>query len=149
MGGAKFSRWAMTDDIHARAPVDRLAAKVTRPGFRFDPQKRIQTDDSPNPLPTRLITPAMLASPNFQDLTGVRFGRFRVIGMAKHKKKHWVVRCACGIYSTRCSKAIKNPANHVDRCEHCRHWRRTGRELGPDSSMGQGMGRPGPEAKSP
>lgn len=116
-----FSRWPLTDDIHARAPVDRVAVRVTSRGVSFNPQKRVLTGDSSTPIPTRPILACMRSQPNFQDLTAVRFGRFRVIGLAAQKLGHWVVRCDCGTYSTRASKAIKNPANHVDRCEHCRH----------------------------
>lgn len=125
------------DDIHSRKPVDRLAAQVVQPGVHFTPEKKVLSNDSDTPIAVRPIPKAARSAKNFDDLTGRKFGRFTVIGLARDFKKQWVVRCDCGRYSTRHSKAVKNPANEQDRCEHCRHlaylkreehWRRTGRD---------------------
>lgn len=119
------------DDIHARAPVDRVAVRVSGPGEHFEPRKCVLTNDSDLPLAARP------APANARDLTGLRFGRFVVIGFSSDHRGHWVVRCDCGRYSTRRARAIKNRANSDDRCEHCRHlaflqrdayWWRTGRD---------------------
>ncbi len=122
------------DDIHARAPVDRVAARVVfSTGEHFDPNKQVLRNDSETPLRVTPVTKAMLKSGSFVNLTGLRFGRFTVLGVAKDFPG-WVVRCDCGRYSTRRAKAIKNPANAQDRCDHCLHlaylqrneiWRRT------------------------
>jgi hypothetical protein len=101
------------DDLHARVAVDRVAAKVTKPGEHFEPNKRVLTNDSDTPIAVQQVPS------HIKDLTGTRFGRFTVIGFAT--KGGWVVRCACGKYSTRRQKAIINPENAQDRCEHCRH----------------------------
>lgn len=126
-------------DIVTRAPVNRLAATVVSRGEHFDPKKKILTDDSATPLPTRPIPPDTRKSATCVDLTGVRFARFTVLGLSAAKKKMWVVRCACGTYTTRSAKAIRNPENTLDRCETCRYvyylkrnelWRRTGKREG-------------------
>lgn len=126
------------DDIYSRVPVDRVAVWVAGPGEHFNPTKRVQANDSEEPIATR---PARISERNadgFLDLTGQRVGRFMVLGLARDFARQWVVRCDCGRYSTRHAKAIKNPANTQDRCEHCRHlaflkrderWRRTGRDV--------------------
>lgn len=125
------------DDVHARVPVDRVAVRVTGGGVHFYPNKKIQTADSPVPIAIREINRSERANPEFVDLTGSRIGRFTVIGAAKYVLGRWVVRCDCGTYSLRSSRAIKNAANSQDRCEQCRHlaalkreeyYRRTGRD---------------------
>ena len=62
-----------------------------------------------------------------KDLTNVRFGKFVVIGfLTKRRKKNgtdkkiWLVKCDCGRYETRRSKAILNPKNSNDKCKVCR-----------------------------
>lgn len=55
-----------------------------------------------------------------EDLTGRQVGELTVVGYARHYPRSWVVRCGCGVYTTRSSKAIRNPANSGDKCDHCR-----------------------------
>lgn len=106
--------------ISHHTPVNRLAAKVIRKGIEYTPDKKIVQVHSDVPLPT--ISPSY----NEIDLSGKRFGRFVVIGKFKPKegnkngKARWVVRCACGRYETRSSKAINNPHNSADCCDECR-----------------------------
>jgi len=129
------------DEIIARAPINRQAAEVTGPGTHFDPKKKIQTKDSDTPIPVRSPLASEKSNPCFKDLAGIRFGRFVVLGIFADSKPgiglRWVVKCSCGVYSVRAGKAIKNPENTQDRCEHCRYlaylkrnecWRRTGRQ---------------------
>ncbi|WJT09232.1 hypothetical protein [Vibrio harveyi] len=118
------------------APVDRVAARVLRGGENYTPDKKIQTADQKTPIPTKK-TPA-----NAPQLTGIRFGRMTVLGFAivqtGKKGGSWVVRCDCGTYTLRRTRAIRNPNNDQDRCEECRHLahlkrteahRRTGKDL--------------------
>ena len=124
-------------NIYARTPINKTAAIVIGRGFYYEPNKIVLTNDSDMPIATRPFTKVELRNKSFIDLTGVRVGRFIVIGVSKDFKGGWVVRCDCGMYSTRKAKAIKNPENVQDRCEHCRHLaflkrnslcRRTGRD---------------------
>jgi len=125
------------DVCHAVFPVNRVAVWVSLRGENFVPNKVVLTNDSWTPIPTRKAKKVELNTDGFVDLTGRRFGRFTVIGIAKDIKARWVVRCSCGIYSTRSAKAIKNKNNDIDSCEHCRHlaflkreeaYRRTGKD---------------------
>jgi hypothetical protein len=59
--------------------------------------------------------------PNATNLAGLRFGRFRVVGMQAGVSGRWVVRCDCGNYEIRRAKAILNPDNWGDRCTYCRN----------------------------
>jgi hypothetical protein len=64
--------------------------------------------------------------PDGPDFRGRAFGRFVVIGLMdaprRNKGARWVVRCKCGMYETRVTKAICNPVNNtVDRCADCRN----------------------------
>lgn len=80
-------------------------------------------------LPVNVVTPhwelcppmktVKFAAPD-HDLTGRKFGRFTVVGFSRDYAKKWVVRCACGDFETRSSKAVKNPANAEDCCTICR-----------------------------
>jgi hypothetical protein len=64
-----------------------------------------------------------------ENLTGKKFGRFVVMGLyqseprggSQGRKNIWLVRCACGDYESRTTKAVKNPSNKEDRCLECRH----------------------------
>ena len=107
----------MIDDIHARKAINGTAARVLAKGEHFTSSKKVLTADSETPLPLRPIPL------NMEDLRGEKFGRFTVLGAAAHHKGRWVVRCACGMYTLRTTKAVKNPANTVDCCEQCRHLR--------------------------
>lgn len=113
-----------------RVPVNKTAALVTGRGVHYTPKKKIQTADQITPIPTRPVRHGV-------DLSGTRQGRLTVIGLAHRVKGRWVVRCDCGVYTLRTAKAISNPANNQDRCEHCRHlaqvkrsyhWRKTGKD---------------------
>lgn len=124
--------------INTLNPVNIVAVRVVF-GFKeeYNPKKKVQSNDNPMPIELRQITKAELNSPNFKNLAGIKFGRFEVIGLAKHFMGKWVVRCKCGMYSTRKKKAILNPNNGQDRCESCRdlafkkkkmHYKETGKD---------------------
>lgn len=72
------------------------------------------SNDQYEPIPTRPVSKIQ------EDLTGIKFGKFRAIGPSKYKKKRWVVKCDCGVYTLRKSSAIKNTSNGWDRCGSCR-----------------------------
>ncbi len=109
------------DDIYARAPIDRLAARVVMfSGEHYIPNKKILTKDNEMPLSISNLEKEK-QSPKFEDIRGKKFGRFTVIGLSSEIKGRWVVRCDCGTYSLRKKKAIFNPLNTQDRCENCRH----------------------------
>lgn len=62
-------------------------------------------------------------SPFQENLIGYGFGRFRVVGKYGRRKKTgsiWLVKCDCGDYEVRTTKAIKNPKNTEDKCAICR-----------------------------
>lgn len=86
-------------------------------GEEYIPNKKVLTNDSDLPIEIHSIPTLSYGE---EDLTGVIFGRFKVVGKAKNILGRWVVRCLCGKYSTRKRKAIKNEKNTQDRCEHCR-----------------------------
>lgn len=109
-------------DIHARAPIDRVAVRVVMfLGEHFNPDKIVLTNDSETAHRVIRFSKAMRCNPSFDDLTGKRVGRFTVMGLAQDFKGSWVVRCDCGRYSTRKKKSLTNHENVQDRCEHCRH----------------------------
>ena len=136
-GGGGVMGKEIINDIHTRVPVNHTAAAVVLgKGVHFIPNKIITTGDSELPIPTKPLTRHELSQPQFVDLTGKKFGRFTVIGKSRDHGARWVVRCSCGKYSLRKTKAINNPSNAQDRCEECRHlahlkreqmWRATGR----------------------
>ena len=88
------------------SPVNRLAASVIRPGIRYEETFTSKSEVlSDAPLPTRAYPQSAKQEDN---LTGQKFGRFTVIGMAA-SSPIWVVRCACGRFCYRKAKALKTP----------------------------------------
>jgi hypothetical protein len=111
-------------------PINKTAALVLSSGVNYVSPKVIQNADRQTPIETRPLPKGVI------NLTGLVVGRLTVIGLSKESKGCWVVRCACGIFTLRRAKALKNARNHWDRCEECRHlaylkrtehWRRTGK----------------------
>lgn len=99
-------------------PVNKTAARVIKPSSiddRFDTKK---SEGAAQHLFWETPKPHVHLARTEKDLTGFRFGRFTVVG--KLIKKKWQVRCSCGNYSARKSKAILNPNNNNDCCEVCR-----------------------------
>ena len=100
-------------------PVDATARRVTGRGIHYEkvPHPSIRHTDF---LPTRKPTNQLQ-----RELTGVRFGRFRVIGpsadyAASVQRCSYVCVCACGKHEHRTAKAIRNPKNNWDCCMRCR-----------------------------
>lgn len=65
----------------------------------------------------------VLKDPNFKNLTGLKIGCFKVMGLLKCKDfNKWVLKCCCGNYEIRTSKTIKkiNPEkSDENRCQSC------------------------------
>lgn len=104
--------------IYARKPVNKTAARVVGAGTSYDCPVQINELEQDTPIPTKKVMD------NQPDLTGVRRGRFTVVGLyaeSQPGKTKWVVRCDCGRYTLRGNRAIKNAENSQDRCHHCRH----------------------------
>lgn len=104
----------MIDDWHARTPIDGNAAGVLRGGAHFVSKKKIQTADQETPHATKPLPR------DVPDLRGRVCGWLTVVGLSADVRKKWVVRCVCGMYTLRTTKAIRNPANSADKCEQCR-----------------------------
>ena len=112
-------------EIARRVPIDRTAARVTQAGPKgLESAKTIAQTHSDTPLPTYRVPSGI------KDLTGKAVGSLTVIGLAKPTEtkqeqvgnhRLWVCRCVCGRYLTRRAKAINNPKNTQDCCDHCRH----------------------------
>lgn len=114
------------DKIATALPVNSTAAMVVRVGVHFEPKMK------PHTVVTTDIMPRVwTGSHKNYDLTGTKFGRFVVMGLSVETAKRWVVRCQCGNYELRKSKAILNPANIDDRCHVCRatHYITEGRDM--------------------
>ncbi|MCX8796617.1 hypothetical protein [Vibrio parahaemolyticus] len=98
-------------------PIDSTASRVIRPSSinnQFHTKKSQGASSYyywENPRPQIQVSSDI-------DLTGKKFGRFTVTGLLYKGK--WQVRCACGNYSARKTKAINNPNNNQDCCEVCR-----------------------------
>ena len=126
------------DDIHARVPVNRMAAISVSTGVHWEPNKKIALEESDCPIETAPPPRNIALNPHFKDLTGEKFGRLTVVGLHATRTKIWVCRCSCGRYTTRRAKSVRNPENWGDRCALCQHlaylkkeslWKSTGREV--------------------
>lgn len=104
------------DRVLSSAALNKTAAVVTGRGEHWEPKIKVNNLHLQAP-------PKMKSVPGdagFVDLTGVKFGRFTVLGLMASDGGRWVVRCACGSYETRRRKAITNQNNKWDRCVECR-----------------------------
>lgn len=122
-------------NIKNRLPVNKTAAIVVGKGVDYDapinPKANKVFQDKP---------PKIRAFTGCDDLSGVKFGRFTVVGLSLDFNSRWVVRCACGNFEMRKAKSIKNKSNSIDCCLECRHliylkrnevWRNTGKDKDP------------------
>ena len=113
----------MESIIH-RVPVNKTAALVTGKGVHYTPPKKHISREDENPIPCK---PYPKTSLKENDITGRIQGRLLVIGIAADQFSRpdsgadWVCRCQCGRYCCRKRKALINPRNNEDACEHCRH----------------------------
>lgn len=116
----------------ARSPVDKTATLVTQPGEVFQQRgKRFGTVDKLG-MARRFITPPKMrpvpeTAKQLKDFTGHRSGRLVVIGLEDipsdghrpfDKRARWVVRCDCGAYEVRRTRALYG-RNEEDMCRDC------------------------------
>lgn len=110
------------DKVISSAPINRTAAMVTSKNRvpLYKPKlngTEVFTDIKP-PIQNVVVE---------NDLTGLRVGRLVVIGVyanpnpSKNTRRLWVCRCDCGMFVTRKTKVVSNPANFIDRCLDCRN----------------------------
>jgi len=130
------------DDPHLREPVDRVARRVVGGGDHHYFANRSDEICSPVPLEIRPV-PVYCGMP---DLTGTKFGRLTVVGLAtvvystgrwtsdpldRARQKggaKWLCRCECGMYTLRKTKAVRDPTRYAavdagwseDKCLQCR-----------------------------
>lgn len=125
--------------IATGTPINRTAAvSVSARGSDWVPEARM-----PPGFRHWKSPPAMLAwaqaprYPGEEDLTGKKFGRLTVLGILADSPaggRRWVLRCVCGDYEARASKAIRlslagmnaasfNPVSTM--CWYCAQWQIT------------------------
>lgn len=120
-------------------PVNKTAARVVSKGTEFTPKlKPSNIVEQRTPFPVRELREIPIS---IRHLIGYRFGRMTVIGFS-HLPSRWSVRCACGTYCLRTTKAITNPNNINDACRECRallrhqrhnHFLSTGKDIDTES----------------
>lgn len=139
------------DEIAKRTPLDRAAANSLIQGahFEFDARLLYQCrSETPLPITTRKVIRNSYSPPWMKDeheeFTGRIFGRLTVLGrfdcpeMERKGKTRWVVRCTCGIYETRRSKALREQSNLAcQMCSHCRLLEERKLGLGPWCKTGK------------
>lgn len=109
MTGPRFSRVDM-DAVAPLMPSDKTAAVVGGKGVHYEFSALPTRAHSATPLSTRAASAQERSNPSFSDLSGLQFGRMRVVGIAERTTNdgmNWVVRCVCGNYETRKAKVIR------------------------------------------
>jgi hypothetical protein len=97
-------------------PINKAAGRVMSRGEEYAPQLKPWSGvEQKTPIPIRELREIPV---NLRHLIGYRFGRMTVIGFAQIPKR-WSVRCSCGVYCIRSTKAICNPNNINDACRVC------------------------------
>jgi hypothetical protein len=108
-------------EIDPYLPINKVAALVV--SKHFEAQASVQKSDYVTSM-IKLPTHKFSGPPN-EDLTGVSFGRIKVIGFSlwkpsrKDAKGRWVVKCMCGRFFVLTSKAINRKS--VSTCMECHH----------------------------
>ncbi|WP_084398303.1 hypothetical protein [Henriciella aquimarina] len=139
---AKSPSW---DAVLASSPLNREAATVTSESREEHGFWRENCDQYHQDAPHELMSGERLAArqtaPTFSDLTGQRFNRFVVRGIAELQTKQkgnplWAVRCDCGAYTLRRSKALRCGDHDRQMCAVCDHLNeiRRGKVPGIDNS---------------
>lgn len=99
------------DFVFTNKPVNGSAAAVLCKGEHFDPDKKPGCYHSLSPLDTLKFTGLQK-----DDLTGRKFGKFKVIGFVGKGAKlgRWLVKCQCGMYEIRTGKTLKNYTGTIE-----------------------------------
>lgn len=125
-------------------PINSTAARVVSRGEHFEFSPYQASGDSDLPLPIRPITQQMRDSLGFTDLTGMVVGRLKVVGLAEGKPGRWVCKCACGTYTVRKGRSIREGTVASSPCDQCYqlavakkrdHFRRTGKHRGSETFL--------------
>lgn len=108
------------DALVTSAPVNAQAARDMHargvPGDSARPDETHRLEDVRNKGVSTLCP-----QPLFRDLTGLKKGRLTVVGRCdtvNGNGSKWLVRCTCGRYEVRRTKALR-PVNPNDRCNEC------------------------------
>lgn len=117
------------DRIASRAPLNKTAAAVTGgSNDHYEPNVNYGTFAHWKEPPPCIRHPR---AETFVDHTGVRFGRFVVVGylgkLNRKKKAVWLVRCVCGNYEARHPTSFVAETASQDCCRDCLHWTTTKR----------------------
>lgn len=123
--------------VETSTPINMQAVRSFLPGEHWNPKIKHAFGYFESDTPLITTRPPK----DVPQLTGVKFGKFTVIGWlgklgeGKNAIPQWLVRCVCGWYESRTTRAIRNPVNSIDACRLCRklhemkrweYWRRTG-----------------------
>lgn len=113
------------EKILASVPQSKKDAVALSGGIHYDHDIGDKGRYSEFPLKTRSIHKCESGQKTFINLTGAKVGWLRVLGLfddpLPHRRALWVVRCVCGHYEVRTSRALNNPGNQDDKCYKCRH----------------------------
>lgn len=126
----KFAK-ADWDSAAVLTPSNQTAARATgKGGDAFELRRNANDQHSTELIPFRRPTRLELLNAAYYDLSGAKYGRFTVLGVAVgvggKTKQNWVVKCVCGCFETRKAKAIKRylaaPQNYetVPCCDWCK-----------------------------
>lgn len=100
-------------------PVNRTAANVLKGGIHFTPKVVNPVEHWKAPPQTIRFT-----GHKPDDMSGLTFGRMKVIGYLGEAKKggkgRWLCRCICGDYEPRYAKSIRSEKNTADKCRECK-----------------------------
>jgi len=86
--------------VFTNKPVNGSASAVLQKGEHCELEIKHQMFISQVPIKVNKFT-----GPESEDLTGVKFGRFLVVGYLS--KGNWLLKCRCGIYTKKKSAKIK------------------------------------------
>jgi hypothetical protein len=104
-------------EIAKGVAVDKQTAQAMAGGAAYKPPQEAQQPTHYAPPPLRPVP----VYPHFEDLTGLRFERLLVLGLAAigfdGKKARWSCRCTCGKYSTHRGLSLRRGSE--DRCHDC------------------------------
>lgn len=109
-------------------PVNSVAKRVVQKGIHYDPNfKNLENHYDAPPKKRKVVK-----DPNCKNFIGHKHGTFTVVGLSEksnQKKKisagaRWIVKCVCGKYELRSTKALKNHINNpgkygLDMCRAC------------------------------